>query len=81
MRIVSTAFFVALSIIPIAGAMPAAAEPGIHPDCVTQKYDLAGKRRCTCALETGGRILPNGRGWKYTRASAYDACMTQKGWI
>ncbi len=56
----------------------AIAQPGdtIDPRCTIKRRP----RQCTCALETGGYIEPNGD-FRYRNAPAYSACMKRRGWI
>ncbi len=48
----------------------------INPRCAK----MGKPKQCTCALETGGVIEPNGR-WRYYNSPAYAACMARNKWM
>ena len=48
----------------------------INPQCAKMKM----ARQCTCAVETGGFVTPDGH-WRYKNSPAYANCMRQRGWM
>ena len=46
----------------------------VHPQCAK----VGNKMGCTCALETGGTITPDGR-WRYFNAMSFNDCVSRKG--